>query len=197
LDSQVGVTETIEYAIVDNDGDPSGTGTLTLDIQAPVIGTPTLYTNLSAGDQEISTNISNTTVNTDSGDDWVHNSYIYQNATLNTYAGEDLITTDAIGNNAIVTTGADDDRIYMKVETYYTYIVDASIDMGDGNDLFYFNYDLNDTNTQVNTSTIDMGAGKDVLVFTQNNRTDFTFTNTASGLQIILSKGLSMKPVRD
>ena len=181
---QTGVTETIDYAIIDNDGDPSGTGTLTLDIQAPVIGTPTIYTNTSDADQEITTDLNGSNVTTGTGNDWVNVRWIYNSSTLTTNAGEDLVSTRTVEYSA-VDTGADDDRIYLLGDNSYEELVQATVNMGDGNDIFYFNFDLNSSQSQVyQSSTIDMGTGKDVLVFTQNNRTDFTFTNTASGLQI-------------
>jgi hypothetical protein len=182
---QTGVSETINYIIADNDEDVSNSGVLTLNIEAPVVGTPTIYTDTSAADQEVNNNLYNDTITTDTGDDWVHVTWIYNNSTLNTDAGEDLISTHTI-ENSLVNTSDDDDRIYLLGDNNYEEMVQATVDMGAGNDLFYFNFDLDSGNSQVyNNSVIDMGAGNDTLVFEQNSFSDFTFTTNPNGsLQI-------------
>ncbi len=184
--NQTGVSESINYALVDADGDPSGTGTLTLNIQASPATTPTIYTNTSAADQEIATDLFQTNKTTSTGDDWVHNNYIYKSV-LNTGNGENLISTGIIDGSTI-NTGANNDRIYLLGSNNVGYswvdLNKSTINTGAGNDIFYFDFNLNQASSTVKTSTIDMGTGKDILVFTQNNRTDFTFTNTVNGLQI-------------
>ncbi len=184
---QTGVSEQIDYKIVDADGDISDSGRLTLQIVAPDIDpNPQIYIDNSASDIDIVDNIYNESVVTDSGDDWIKNSYI-ANSSVDMKEGDDLVGTKIIDNSSLLT-GADDDRIYLlgsdTGRSDWYDLRGSDVDTGDGNDIFYFDFDLNLSSSYVKDSTINLGNGKDTLVFTQNDLSDFTFTNTADGLLI-------------
>ena len=197
--------EDITFTFFDADGDISNQANLTLEIRPLTHSNYEYYNDTAAANQEIDSNISSS-VDTDSGDDWVHvNSISGNSTTVNTFAGDDLISVSKI-ENATVNTGDGEDRIYLDDNEYdsvthdywgnptYTHhpaeavkMESANVDMGDGNDIFVFKADLTNTIHTVKTTTINMGAGKDVLVFAKNSATDFNISTNQSGTTHITS----------